>query len=193
MDSQHFVQKVFTSYASEESIISSMDTDEYGNFFVTGFVNGNGLLFNTIRFNLSEKRLFIAKISGNGNVMWSNIAQSRSIGFHIQFAKSNRMIHLFGCFEGSEFTLFNRTMFGTDTALCQAFFISINDNMNCEPCTRHTFISQDDHSEQVCMLCPFNQFTTGIGSSNCSSCNIGFNAVEKSMHIVHIDTFRFNS
>lgn len=176
MDSQQYLQQVFTTFASLESRIFGMDTDDQGNVFVIGFVQGSGSLFNATRFSVSEPRLFAAKLSGYGKVMWHYIASQFSIGHHIRFYRTIRVINIYGCFVGPSIQIMNTTIYHSNTAdlsSCQVFQLKLYDHMSCQACGVNTYTSSNEHIQQVCTACPTNYFTKGEGSSNCTTCAAG--------------------
>lgn len=180
LDSQQYIQQVFTTFASQESRIFGMDTDEHGNIFVTGYLQGSGSLFNATRYAISEPRLFAAKLNGYGKVMWSYIGPAFSFGHHIRFYRSIRVINLYGCFVGPSFTIWNVTIkhaSQTDLSSCQVFQLKLYDHMTCQACSANTYTSQEEHTQQTCKACPRNYFTLQEGSSNCTTCDVGYYVV----------------
>lgn len=170
MDSQQHIQQAFSIFASLESRILSMDTDERGNLFVIGFLQGSGSLFNTTKFSVIEPRLFTAKLNGHGKIMWQYIAPQFSIGHEIKFFRPIRAIYLFGCFVGSSMIIMNTTLYhrSADVSSCQEFQLKLFDHMTCEPCLPG-FAAQ---GATQCEPCSSGTFSSNNASA-CEKCPRG--------------------
>lgn len=119
-DAQSNVKWVKSAQYSNYTASYGITTDNLGNVIVTGFFNGDSILFDTIKLTGHRNTMFVVKYDSLGNVLWARvpISDSSTFGYEIATDNNNNIV-MYGKYEGDSIRLGSYQLSGSNCFLAK--------------------------------------------------------------------------